>query len=169
VKNSHYLYPQTGWGWKDGELCHLASQSGNNFESQDSLVDRSYVFTASKINAGTDPKAGASYTVILAAAPNGLTQLQALIDTGRAAVQRGGTRYPVINGDANSDANVTAGDIVFLLTYLFRSGPQPAWPMLGRADVNRDGTVTAGDVVYLISYLFRGGPKPDYPGIWGPA
>ena len=169
LKNNHYLYPQEGWGWNHEELYWLASQTNNNIEDSDSLVDRSWVLTASKINAGTDPKAGASYTVILASAPNGLAQLQAFIDTGRAAVARGGTRYPVINGDANSDATVTAGDIVFLLTYLFRSGSEPAWPMLGRADVNRDGTVTAGDVVYLISYLFRSGPKPDYPGIWGPA
>jgi len=64
----------------------------------------------------------------------------------------------VISGDANGDGAIGAGDIVYLLGYLYRSGPAPA-PMEA-GDANCDGVVGAGDIVYLISYLYRGGPPP---------
>jgi hypothetical protein len=169
VKNNHYLYPQGGWGWKNEELYFLASQSGYNIEQEDSIVDRSQVLTAAKIDAGSNPDAEASYAIILAAAPNGMAQLQALIDTGRAIVAREAAKgYPVMCGDANYDGAVGAGDVVYLLSYLFRGGDPPPCPMVGRADANLDGSVGAGDIVFLLSYLFRGGPAPECPGVWGP-
>ena len=61
-------------------------------------------------------------------------------------------------GDANQTGSVEAGDVVYLIRFLFRSGPAPA-PYL-EGDANCDGTVTAGDVVRLIGYLFRGEPVP---------
>ncbi len=64
-------------------------------------------------------------------------------------------------GDVNHSGAAEAGDIVFLISYLFRAGPAPCPLLLG--DVNCDGDVGAGDVVYLISYLFRGGPDPCDP------
>jgi hypothetical protein len=64
----------------------------------------------------------------------------------------------VMRGDANSDEAVGAGDIVYLLNYLFRSDNPPC-PMES-GDANCSGAVDAGDVVFLISYLYRGGPPP---------
>jgi hypothetical protein len=64
----------------------------------------------------------------------------------------------VIRGDANGDGAVGAGDIVYLLNYLFR-GDDPPCPMES-GDANCSGAVDAGDVVFLISYLYRGGPPP---------
>jgi hypothetical protein len=61
-------------------------------------------------------------------------------------------------GDANGDTLVTAGDIVFLLTYLYRHGDPPCIPEGG--DANGDCLITAGDVVYLMTYLYRDGPPP---------
>jgi hypothetical protein len=61
-------------------------------------------------------------------------------------------------GDANGDGMVSAGDVVYNISYLFREGPLPE-PMES-GDANCDGTVGAGDVVYLLSYLFREGPLP---------
>ncbi len=171
VKNNAYLYPQGGWGWLDGELYQLAAITGNTIQDPDSLVDRTYVLTASKVVAGTDEDAQASFTVLLASAPNGLWQLQALIDTGRAIVQRAaepGHGYPIICGDVNGRDGVSGGDLVYLITYLFRGGPPPRCPMLGRADCNSDGTIDAADVVTLVAYLFRLGAPPDCPGIWAP-
>jgi hypothetical protein len=66
--------------------------------------------------------------------------------------------YPEL-GDVNADGAVNAGDIVFLLDYLFRDGPAPHPLEVG--DVNCDEVITAGDVVFLIEYLFRGGPEPS--------
>jgi hypothetical protein len=48
--------------------------------------------------------------------------------------------------------------VVYLINYLFKSGPPP-YPM-EFADVNCDGAVDVQDVVYLINYLFKGGPPP---------
>lgn len=64
----------------------------------------------------------------------------------------------VVHGDANADGAIGAGDIVYLISYLYRSGPEPS-PMES-GDANCDGAVGAGDIVYLISYLYRGGPPP---------
>jgi len=61
-------------------------------------------------------------------------------------------------GDVNADNSVNLGDALYLLDYLFRSGPPPAW--LPAGDVNGDGTVDISDVVYLVNYIFRGGPPP---------
>jgi hypothetical protein len=62
-------------------------------------------------------------------------------------------------GDANDNGVVEAGDVVYLITYLFRAGPPPQPMCIG--DANLSGSVEAGDVVYLITYLFRGGPPPS--------
>jgi hypothetical protein len=64
----------------------------------------------------------------------------------------------VMRGDANSDGAIGAGDIVYLLNYLFRGDNEPC-PMES-GDANCSGAVDAGDVVFLISYLYRGGPPP---------
>jgi hypothetical protein len=65
----------------------------------------------------------------------------------------------VKRGDANSDGAIGAGDIVYLLNYLFRADDPPC-PMES-GDANCSGAVEAGDVVFLISYLYRGGPPPS--------
>jgi uncharacterized protein (DUF608 family) len=64
-------------------------------------------------------------------------------------------------GDANSDGMINAGDVVYLLSYLYRSGPAPS--PLEAGDCNCDGVVNGEDVVYLINYLFRNGPPPCEP------
>lgn len=59
-------------------------------------------------------------------------------------------------GDANADGLVDAGDVVFLVNYLFAGGAAPT----AMADVNADTRVDALDVYYLINYLFAGGQSP---------
>ena len=61
-------------------------------------------------------------------------------------------------GDANNDSLVNLGDIVFLITYLYKNGPAPC--VMESADANADCRVDLGDVVHLISFLYRGGPPP---------
>lgn len=61
-------------------------------------------------------------------------------------------------GDANRDGRVDLGDVVYLITYLYKGGAAPA-PLLA-GDANCDGRVDLGDVVYLINYLYREGPPP---------
>lgn len=61
-------------------------------------------------------------------------------------------------GDASGDNKVNVSDVIFLINYLFKGGPQSNPPYLG--DANCNGSVTISDVVYLVNYLFKGGPPP---------
>ena len=63
-----------------------------------------------------------------------------------------------VRGDANGDCVLDVGDVVYLINFLFKYGPQPCPKAAG--DENCDGNVDVGDVVYLINYLFKGGPHP---------
>ncbi len=62
------------------------------------------------------------------------------------------------SGDCNGDEVVDVGDVVYLISYIYREGPAPDPLEVG--DVNCDGVVDLGDVVYLINYLYREGPPP---------
>jgi|GEM_PF-1986467 len=61
-------------------------------------------------------------------------------------------------GDANGDDVVNVGDIVFLVSYLYKNGPAPDPIWVG--DCNCDEVVNVGDIVFLVSYLYKGGPEP---------
>ena len=63
-----------------------------------------------------------------------------------------------VKGDVNQDNKVTIADVVFLVNYLFKGGPEPYF--LASGDVNRDCQTTTADIVYLVNYLFKGGPLP---------
>jgi len=63
-----------------------------------------------------------------------------------------------ICGDANGDRLINVGDAVFVINFVFRSGPTPA--PLEAGDANCDGSVNVGDAVYLVNYVFRSGPPP---------
>lgn len=65
-----------------------------------------------------------------------------------------------IRGDANNDGSITLADVVFLVAYLFKSGPAPQH--YGTGDPNCDGLITIADVVYLVNYLFKSGPPPCF-------
>jgi hypothetical protein len=65
-------------------------------------------------------------------------------------------------GDCNNDTSVTVSDVVYLITYVLKSGPQPKlYVFVG--DVTCDGVVNVTDIVYLINYLFKNGPVPCTP------
>jgi hypothetical protein len=64
----------------------------------------------------------------------------------------------VRRGDANADRVVNVGDVVYLVNYLYKGGPEPC--PIEAGDVNCDGIVNVGDVVFLVNYLYKGGPPP---------
>jgi hypothetical protein len=64
-----------------------------------------------------------------------------------------------VSGDANGDSVVDLADVVFLVNYLFNSGPEP-FP-LEAGDATCDGVIDLADLVFLINFLYRGGPPPD--------
>jgi hypothetical protein len=80
------------------------------------------------------------------------------IEDGQIIVLGPGIRY----GDVNADNKTDLGDVVYLITYQYKSGPEPLpWRFVG--SVNCDFTVNLGDVVYLITYLYKNGPAPCDP------
>lgn len=67
-----------------------------------------------------------------------------------------------MTGDANGDKGLTIADVVYLVNYLFKSGPVPV-PVVQAGDANCNGKVTVSDAIYLINYLFKDGPPPCEP------
>ncbi len=64
-------------------------------------------------------------------------------------------------GDADGNGEIDIGDVVYLINYLYNSGPLPECnPITACADANQDGQVNVADVTYLINYLFIDGPPP---------
>ena len=73
-------------------------------------------------------------------------------------------------GDLNVDAVVNSADIITLVNYVFKSGPDPL-PCVAAADTDCSGTVSAADIIQLVNYVFKAGPGPCdvcalMPDIW---
>lgn len=68
------------------------------------------------------------------------------------------TAWAPMAGDVNGSGQVTAADIVFLVNFLFKSGPSPV--DLNTADVNASCDITSADIIYLVNYNFKAGPAP---------
>ncbi len=62
-------------------------------------------------------------------------------------------------GDSDASGAMNIGDVVYLVDYIFHSGPEPS--KMSLADIDRNGGVDIGDVTYGISYIFAGGPPPN--------
>jgi hypothetical protein len=64
-----------------------------------------------------------------------------------------------IAGDVNHDGNVDAADIVYMMYFLYLSGPPPPGGY-GVVDINCDNSIGVADLIYLFNYLYNGGPAP---------
>lgn len=71
------------------------------------------------------------------------------------------TWLPFLCGDADRDGIVNISDVVHIVNYIFKGGPEPYPPEI--ADVNADGAVNVGDAVALVNYIFKGGDPPICP------
>jgi len=67
-------------------------------------------------------------------------------------------QYSFDTGDVNRDGSISVSDVIFLINYLLKGGPEPY--LYYRGDANCDQNLTVSDVIYLISYLFKGGDQP---------
>jgi hypothetical protein len=68
------------------------------------------------------------------------------------------------HGDANNSGDIDIDDIVYVITYIFASGPSPV-PVLRAGDADDilcSGAINVDidDAVYLITYVFASGPPP---------
>lgn len=65
------------------------------------------------------------------------------------------------SGDATNDGLVDLSDVIWILNYLYKNGPEP--DPLQSGDANCDGIVDVADAVWLLNYLFKAGSPPCCP------
>jgi hypothetical protein len=134
-------------------MQQVPQQSAVNATSPDSFQLNRFSINA----AGAIDDSSTNYTL-------GLSMGQPVVGMASSASYQTGTGfwygfYLFKPGDVNGDQLVDVGDVVYLINYLFKSGPIPN-PLLS-GDTNCDSNVDIGDVVFLINYLFRSGPAPS--------
>jgi hypothetical protein len=59
-------------------------------------------------------------------------------------------------GDVNDSKSITSADIIYLVNFIFKSGPDPL-PCPGNGDVNCSYSVNSADIIYLVNWVFKGG------------
>jgi hypothetical protein len=64
-----------------------------------------------------------------------------------------------LTGDVDLDGSRQAADIIYLVNYIFKAGPEPQ-PIAQAGDVTCDGSVTASDIIYMVAHVFKSGPAP---------
>ncbi|MFH2055079.1 MAG: dockerin type I repeat-containing protein [bacterium] len=64
-------------------------------------------------------------------------------------------------GDVNLDCFVSIADAIYMIVYVFDSGPPPEPVLSGDADC--DGAENISDAIYIIQYIFSSGPPPGDP------
>ena len=64
-----------------------------------------------------------------------------------------------VRGDCNDDGVIDIADAVYLVNYLYKSGPAPDPQQAG--DVNCDAGCELADVVFLLNFLYKSGPPPE--------
>jgi hypothetical protein len=144
-RNYTQMYPFSGYN--DDSLWKSMSTPGDYIE-QDSAQDMNIIVSAIEmLNPDTTTIIKMKYAAIVS--DSGLVNL----------VDQAAKFKKVKPGDANLDGKVTVSDVVYLVNYLFKGGPEP-WLLF--TDANGDTKTTVSDVVYLVNFLFKGGP----PSIW---
>ena len=63
-----------------------------------------------------------------------------------------------LRGDLDGNFKYTMNDIVYLVNYIYRGGPEP--DPLEAGDVDASGAINTADLSYLINFIYRGGPAP---------
>lgn len=64
------------------------------------------------------------------------------------------------NIDGDSEELINISDLLYLVSYMFDSGPEP--PCMKEANTDGDifEEISIDDLVYLVNYMFQGGPEP---------
>lgn len=71
-----------------------------------------------------------------------------------------GTVCDCVPGDANADGTTNVGDAVYIINYVFKSGPPPSPYAVCSGDAQADCSCNVGDAVYIITYVFKSGVPP---------
>ncbi len=121
-----------------------------------SSAPQNYHIPWSVLNGGGTNMASTGYKAMVSTAQSVIGQSQSTNYQMKIGYWYGGK--PFVCGDANGTGNVDLADIVYLVSYLFKFGPEP--DPLYCANTNGDGTVNIADIVYLVARIFKFGPAP---------
>lgn len=149
------VYPYGGF--VDSRLYEQMNQTGYRVDA--SNTDLHIILTAFKETV-TQTDVPTIETVMLSS-QTGVPGLEAAY--ARAVQLSDSLRYLqcpiVITGDVNVDGVLTAGDIIYLVNYVFKGGVGPQ-PIEGAGDVDCTGVVTSSDIIYEVNHVFKSGPVP---------
>lgn len=153
-----------------GPGMHLAEASAAD-DSGDAIQ---YTFTASNgvdtpVVIGPQPGASASFDLGLAtwtirvvvdddlacgdAATDASCEATVVVEEPRVG--------PFVRGNSNADQRVDIADVVFILNWLFRGGPEP--PCSAAANASSSESIDVASAIYILHFLFLGGPLPRAP------
>lgn len=98
-------------------------------------------------------------------AGNSLADITAAADTAQTVYNRlSSSCCRGIRGNVDGDPAdaVDAADLTYLVSYLFKGGPQPPCSEEANANGGDNKFVNIADVTYLVGYLWRGWSEPPY-------
>ena len=121
-----------------------------------SSAPQNYHIPWSVLNGGGTNMSSTGYKAMVSTAQSVIGEAQSTNYQLKIGYWYGGK--PFACGDANGTGAVDVADIVYLVAYLFKHGPEP--DPLYCANANGDGTVNIADIVYLVAYIFKHGPMP---------
>lgn len=154
LRNDSTVYPYGGYD--DTDLYKWMSTPGDSIQ-RDTLgaivpEDHNIVTTGRVIPAGSFPfadTARVAYAMVVSDEFD-IDHMNSCIDMLKC-------------GNANRDNAVTIADVVYLVSFLLKSGAEPFTFM---SDADGNGLVAIADAVWLVNYLFRSGPPPKCSSDW---
>lgn len=64
-----------------------------------------------------------------------------------------------VSGDVNETGAINSADIIYLVNFVFKGGPEPTCSPLS-GDVNCTSAINSADIIFLVNYVFKAGPPP---------
>jgi hypothetical protein len=156
--NETDVYP-TG-GFQDGDLWMQMFTTGYRVDA--SNVDLHTILTPYYSNSAFVPTDSAlPFDIVVLSSRTGVTGLNE--SYARAKWLSDTLRYiacPVnMTGDVNLNGAITSSDVIYLVNYVFKGGPDPQ-PIVLAGNVDCNGAVTAADIIYLVNFVFKSGAGP---------
>jgi len=158
ILNNHTWVKQNS-GYVPAEIGGLLNRINGFSSTIDSVTDQSMFFAVHQ-EVTLQPNESIEYCLVKTSSLTGLADLQALVDKGFQWAENHKTcEGPDCDwGNADGLGIIDTDDVVYLLQFIFASGPAP--DQLCNGDANGDCFVNFEDVRYILDYLGGTGPAP---------